>query len=273
MGEKGGIGAIHPTSCDTGFTSDGSKCEPCPSDKYGEKCGKICICDDSECYNITGTDVNCYHHTSRFVTFIGFLLHKCWNAFINPLKGNDRNTNEIGHGQRKDEEGIESVYNEIDELAMNTITPRTSFHHSYLELPNIPSSKLNENTCSTPISVCSTQLRSKSQPGQHNSRHQLKEHTTDQHSSVELQSIEIMFEHRESSLPSNATVKGIQNKYSVSQESTYIGFGRSMSYNKLTLKDVRSQARRINVVDNPIYHETVNRQPKSATSLLKRKTI
>ncbi|CAG2253812.1 unnamed protein product [Mytilus edulis] len=86
--------------------------------------------------------------------FLG-LLHKCWNTSINPLKGNDRNTNEIGHGQRKDEEGIESVYNEIDELAMNTITSRTSFHHSYLELPNILtcSSKVTTkgNTRSTSI--------------------------------------------------------------------------------------------------------------------------
>ncbi|CAG2243978.1 unnamed protein product [Mytilus edulis] len=290
-----------------GFTSDGSICVPCLSGKYGEKCGETCTCHDSE---------RCHHKhgcvsdregkrvsaiTSREQIFIAIIIllgllllfgvwHKWWNSSINPLKGNARETNIKRHGQLKDEEGIESVYNEIDELAMNTITSRRSFHHSYLDLPNIPSSKLTtkRNTCSTPSSIRSTQLSSKSQAMQQKTRNESKENPNDQHSLEgsecsdvhicstyfsKLQSIDTMFEHRKSSLPSNATVTGIQDEYYVSKESTYIGFGRSMSYNKLTLTDIRSQAKVINVVDNPIYHKTVNRQPQSATWLSKRKTI
>lgn len=215
------------------------------------------------------------------------VLHKWWNSSINPLKGNVRETNIIRHGQPNNEEGIESVYNEIDESAMNTITSRRSFHHSYLELPNIPSSKQTTkgNTCNTPSSIRSTQLSSKSQAVQLKTRNESNKHTNDQHSPEgsecsdvhicatsfsKLQSIETMFGHQESSLQSN---EGIQNEYSFSKESTLIGFGRSISNNKLTLKDVRSQARTINIVDNPIYHETVNRHPKSTAWFTKSKTI
>lgn len=229
------------------------------------------------------------------IIFLGLLLllvllHKCCNTSINQPKSIDRKLNEIGHAQPKNEEGIESVYNEIDELAMNTITSNTSFHHSYLELPNILSCKLTtkENTFNRSSSIFTTHLNSESQPVQQKTRNEFKEHTNDLHSPEgsecsdvhipstsfsKLQSIETMFEHRESSLPSNGTVTGIQNEYYVSKDSTCNGFGRSMSNNKLTLKDVRSQARRINVVDNPLYNETVNMQPKSAAWLSKRKTI
>ncbi|CAC5419892.1 unnamed protein product [Mytilus coruscus] len=209
---------------------------------------------------------------------------------MNPLNCNDSKTNEIRNDHLQDDENIESVYNEIDELAMNT--SRRSYHHSYLEITNSLSSTLHTKGSSTPSSICSTHLSSKSQPVQQKTlrrqRNELKEHTNDQHSPegseysdehirptsfVQLQPIEIMLEHRGISLPNNDTVTGIQNEYSISKESTLIGFGRSTRINKLSLKDVRSQTRRINVVDNPIYHETVNRHPKSAAWFSKRKTL
>ncbi|CAG2243385.1 unnamed protein product [Mytilus edulis] len=150
--------------CESGFTSDGSKCEPCRNRKYGEKMWR----DMFLCHHKYGcvSDREVKHVsaiTSReqmlivIIILLGLLLllvllRKYCNTSINPPKSIDRKLNETGHAQPKNEEGIESVYNEIDELAMNTITSNTSFHHSYLELPNILSSKLTtkDNTFNTP---------------------------------------------------------------------------------------------------------------------------
>ncbi|VDI56079.1 Hypothetical predicted protein [Mytilus galloprovincialis] len=53
-------------------------------------------------------------------------------VLISPIHHNEIEAHEI----REVEDRTESVYHEIDESAMKTLSPRQSFHHSYLEIRN-----------------------------------------------------------------------------------------------------------------------------------------
>ncbi|CAC5402470.1 unnamed protein product [Mytilus coruscus] len=332
--------------CPTGYFSKGKQCEKCGNGQYGNKCSEVCICNDKErCDHVWGCitvedktektnpplggnpDDQIAAITLRELVlffiivllslFILFgLLHKYRKrrkkVLLNQQKDNELNTNENRRGNQQDEERMEGVYNEIDESAMNTLTSRNLFRHSYFEITDSLGSTIHTKGSSTPSSTSlerfSSQYQSLRQTSHRNqsisaeeSTHDLQsavkgsndlhcavKGTNDIHSDVgseysdgylrprsivQLQSMEIVFGREGTSLSKLDKVTGIQNDEYMSKESIYDVIGRSMSYNTLILKDVKSPTTEIGVVDNPIYNETVNRYPKDVIRFSKSKTI
>ncbi|CAC5390437.1 unnamed protein product [Mytilus coruscus] len=231
---------------------------------------------------------------SLFILF--GLLHKYRkrrkNVLLNQQKDTELNTNENRRENQQEEERIEGVYNEIDESAMNTLTSRNLFRHSYFEITDSLGSTSHTKGSSTPSSTSlerlSSQYQSLRQTSHRNQSNSGEERTNDLQREVGSdysdgylrprsiappQSMEIVFGRQGTSLSKLDKVTGIQNDEYMTKESTYDVTGRSMSYNTLILKDVKSPTTEIGVVDNPIYNETVNRYPKDAIRFSQRKTI
>ncbi|CAC5366227.1 unnamed protein product [Mytilus coruscus] len=235
---------------------------------------------------------SCIQIESLYILF--GLLHKYHKrrqrALINPLNDNEIETNETRRENQEIEERTESVYNEIDESAMKTLSFRHSFHHSYFEMTNSISSTLHKKPNRTQSSICLARLSSQSQPVRQKSlqkqRDCAKGSTNDLQiaseysdgylrpvvrSILQLKSIKTVSENQGTLFQNNDKVTSLHNDECINTESNNVCVCRSMSYNKLSLKDVRNQTKEIGVVDNPIYHQTVNRQ--YADCFLKRKTI
>lgn len=239
---------------------------------------------------------------SLFILF--GLLHKYRKrrkkVLLNQQEDNELNTNENRRGNQQDEERIEGVYNEIDEAAMNTLTSRNLFRHSYFEIAESLGSTVHTKSSSTPSSTSlerfSSQYQSLRRKSHRNQSNSAEESTNDLHRAVKgsndqqsevkseysdgylrpmsfAQSKEIAFARKVTSLSKLDKVTGIQNDECMSRKSTYDDIGRPMNYNTLDLKDVRSPTTEIGVVDNPIYNETVNMYPKDVIRFSKRKTI
>ncbi|CAC5394963.1 unnamed protein product [Mytilus coruscus] len=213
-------------------------------------------------------------------------------VLTNPLNDTEIETHTIRRGHQEDEERIESVYNEIDESAMNTLIPRNILRHSYFEITNSLSSTMHTKVSSIPNSLCLSRLSLQSlllrQTSLRVQRNNEEEINNDLHivvgseysdgylrpmSIAQLQSMDIMIEHQGTALPNNENVLRIQNDEYFYMECCSAGTGSSMSYNTLKLKGVKNQTKGICVVDNPIYNETMHRHPKYATWSSKRKTI
>ncbi|CAG2216681.1 unnamed protein product [Mytilus edulis] len=128
-----------------------------------------------------------------FSLFILFgLLHKYRKrrkkVLLNQQKDNELNTNENRRGNQQDEERIEGVYNEIDEAAMNTLTSRHLFRHSYFEIAESLGSTVHTKSSSTPSSTSlerfSSQYQSLRRTSHRNQSNSAEESTNDLHSPV-----------------------------------------------------------------------------------------
>ncbi|CAG2234546.1 unnamed protein product [Mytilus edulis] len=206
-------------------------------------------------------------------------------TLISPINHNEIETHEI----REVEDRTESVYHEIDESAMKTLSPRQPFHHSYIEIRNSLHSTIHTQAkSSTSLARVSSKSKLVRQTSLRRQRHSTEGSSNDINSAVrneysdgyllpitrsiaKLRTFKTFSENREIMFPNIDKITSKPNDECINKESTGIGICRSMSYNKLVLKDIRTT--RIDIVDNPTYSETVHLNPKYTTLSPRRRTL
>ncbi|VDI62138.1 Hypothetical predicted protein [Mytilus galloprovincialis] len=171
-------------------------------------------------------------------------------VLISPIHHNEIEAHEI----REVEDRTESVYHEIDESAMKTLSPRQSFHHSYLEIRNSLHSTIHTKAKSrTRIASVSSKSQLVRQTSLRRQRCSIEGSSNDINSAerneysdgyllpitrsiAQVRTMQSFSENRESLFRNNDKITSKPSHECINKESTGIGICRSMSYNKLVLR-------------------------------------